>query len=73
MYVEVRDMTNIKVGDIVEWPGFYPIGTSKYGIVTKRCTASGEEVSNGRYFCVHLFDYEEVSAPVRIKELKLLT
>jgi len=59
MYVEVRDMTKIKVGDIVS---YHICGTS-YGLVTERC---------GRFFKVLLFHnlYEVL---FKIKEIKLLT
>jgi hypothetical protein len=65
-------MTKIKVGDIVCWNSFYHAFT-KDGVVTKRCTKWGEEVSNGRYFCVLLFDTGTISGPVKIKEINLLT
>jgi len=60
MYVEVRDMTKIKVGDIVS---YHICGTS-YGLVT--------EVLDGRFFKVLLFHnlYEVL---FKIKEIKLLT
>jgi len=61
-------MTKIKVGDIVS----YHICSTNYGLVTKRCTKWGEEVSNGRFFKVLLFHnlYEVL---FKIKEIKLLT
>lgn len=60
-------MTKIKVGDIVCWIRF-----CKYGVVTKRCTIYGEEVSNGKCFTVLFFETGTVSAPIKIKEIKLL-
>ena len=68
MYVEVRDMTKIKIGDIVS----HQFCGTIYGVVTRRIDIGGVDDIKGRYFCVLLLHnlYEVV---FKIKELKLLT
>lgn len=59
--------TKIKVGDIVCWTRFW-----EYGVVTKRCTPSGEEDSNGTCFRLLFFKHGTVSAPLPMEEINLL-